>query len=129
MTLEDFEKAVEEAVEELPTEIKTKMDNVAIVVEERPRPDIQRRRGGARKDSYLLGLYQGVPKNTWGRGFGGNLPDKITIYKDSIERFAKTEERIKMVVKRTVYHEVAHHFGFNEKEVRKLERTFYKWNK
>jgi predicted Zn-dependent protease with MMP-like domain len=129
MELQEFERLVEEAIEELPFSIKSKMDNVAIVVEKTPRQDIEKRRGGARKNSYLLGLYQGVPKNVWGRGFGGNLPDKITIYKDSIERFAQTEERIKKVVKRTVYHEIAHHFGFSEKEVRELEKTFYKRNK
>ncbi len=126
MEIEKFEELVKEAVDDLPLTIKKKMDNVAICVERKPSRQIERKRGGARKNSFLLGLYQGVPKNTWGRGFGGNLPDKITIFQDSIERFAKTEARIKETVKRTVYHEVAHHFGFSEREVRELEKSFLK---
>jgi predicted Zn-dependent protease with MMP-like domain len=128
MKTEEFEELVKEAIEEMPALVKEKMDNVAICVEERPTREINRKRGGVRKGSYLLGLYQGVPKNVWGRGFGGNLPDKITIFKEAIEQFAKSDERIKRIVKRTVYHEIAHHFGFNEKEVRELEKSFINKN-
>jgi predicted Zn-dependent protease with MMP-like domain len=124
MKIEEFEELVKTAIEEMPAFVKEKMDNVAICVEERPTREINRKRGGVRKNSYLLGLYQGVPKNVWGRGFGGNLPDKITIFKEAIEQFAKSDEKIKRIVKRTVYHEIAHHFGFNEKEVRELEKSF-----
>ncbi len=129
MDPERFEKLVKEAVKELPKEVREKMDNVAICVEEKPSRYIERKRGGVRKNSFLLGFYQGVPKNVWGRGFGGNLPDKITIFQESIERFAKTEEKIKKTVKRTVYHEIAHHFGFSEAQVRKLEKNFYEKNR
>jgi predicted Zn-dependent protease with MMP-like domain len=128
MKIEEFEELVKTAIEEMPAFVKEKMDNVAICVEERPTREINRKRGGVRKGSYLLGLYQGVPKNVWGRGFGGNLPDKITIFKEAIEQFAKSDERIKRIVKRTVYHEIAHHFGFNEKEVRELEKSFINKN-
>jgi predicted Zn-dependent protease with MMP-like domain len=129
MDIVKFELLVKRAVDEMPSFVKERMDNVAICVEERPTREIERARGGARKNTYLLGLYQGVPKNVWGRGFGGNLPDKITIFKEPIELFAKTEEKVKRIVKSTVYHEIAHHFGFNEKEVRELEKSFYKKKK
>ncbi len=128
MEKKSFERIVREAVEELPLSIREKMDNVAICVEEKPSRRADKEEG-AWKNSYLLGLYQGVPQNSWGRGFGDNLPDKITIFKDSIERFAKKEENIKKIVKRTVYHEIAHHFGFDEKKTRKLERKFYEKNR
>ncbi len=124
MEINEFEKLVKEAVRELPPKIKDKMDNVAICVEEKPNRRIEKKVKGTRKKSFLLGLYQGVPKNIWGRGFGGVLPDKITIYKDSIERFARTEEDIRSLVQKTVYHEVAHHFGFGEREVRELEKSY-----
>jgi predicted Zn-dependent protease with MMP-like domain len=126
MEMKNFESLVRKAVEEMPQIIKDKMDNVAICVEERPSKRIERIKGGARKNTYLLGLYQGVPKSFWGRGFGGNLPDKITIFKEPIEKFAKTEEGIRRTVQKTVYHEIAHHFGFNEREVRSLEKSFIK---
>ncbi len=114
MEIGRFEELVEEAIKELPSSIRKKMDNVAICVEEKPKK--------ADKNRFLLGLYQGVPKSVWGRGFGGNLPDKITIYKEPIERFAGTEKMVKETVKRTVYHEIAHHFGFDERDARKIEK-------
>jgi len=117
----EFEKLVEQAVQELPEKIRQKMENVAIVVEDRPSLE-QLRKVGVRYGGILLGLYEGIPQVKWGRGFGGNLPDKITIFQESIERFAKTSEAIKELVKNTVWHEVAHHFGFEEKEIRELER-------
>ncbi len=110
MTHSDFEKLVKEALLEIPERMRKKMDNVEIVIEKRsPR-------------SSLLGLYQGVPKTTWGRGFGMRLPDKITIFQEPLERIARTPEKLKEIVKNVVWHEVAHHFGFSEKGVRELER-------
>jgi len=106
----EFEKLVKEALLEIPERIRKKMDNVEIVIE---------------KDSprgSLLGLYHGVPKTAWGRGFGMRLPDKITIFQEPLERIARTPEELKKIVKNVVWHEVAHHFGFSEKGVRELER-------
>ena len=117
----EFEKLVEQGVQELPEKIRQKMENVAIVVEDRPSSE-QLRKVGVRYGGILLGLYEGIPQAKWGRGFGGNLPDKITIFQESIKRFAKTSEGIKELVRNVVWHEVAHHFGFDEKEIRELER-------
>ena len=117
----EFEKLVEQAVQELPEKIRQKMENVAIVVEDRPSSE-QLRKVGVRYGGILLGLYEGIPQTKWGRGFGGNLPDKITIFKESVKKFVSSPEEIKELVKNIVWHEVAHHFGFDEKEVRELER-------
>ena len=117
----EFEKLVEQAVQELPEKIRQKMENVAIVVEDRPSLE-QLRKVGVRYGGILLGLYEGIPQVKWGRGFGGNLPDKITIFKESVKKFVSSPEEIKELVKNIVWHEVAHHFGFDEKEVRELER-------
>lgn len=125
MSDEDFEKLVKEAVSELPENIRAKMENVAITIDQKPGAE-QLQETGVRQNNFLLGLYEGVPQSAWGRGFGGNLPDKITIFRESIERFAKTDEEIKNLVKNVVWHEIAHHFGFDEREVRKLEK---KWKK
>ena len=117
----EFEKLVKESILELPEKIRQKMDNLALCVEKRPTAE-QLRKTGIRYGGLLLGLYEGVPQTKWGRGFGMILPDKITIFQDSIEKFARTPEKIKKLVKTTVWHEIAHHFGFNEKQVRELER-------
>lgn len=124
MEKDEFESLVEQAVRDLPGEIRQKMNNVAILVEASPAPE-QMRKVGVRQAGTLLGLYEGVPETSWGKGFGGNLPDKITIFQESIERFARTSEEIKKLVKNVVWHEIAHHFGINEREARKLEQ---KWN-
>lgn len=120
-----FKKIVERAVKNLPLKIKEKMENVAICIERSPSKSTKKKLGGLREKSVLLGLYEGVPQNVWGRGFGCNLPDKITIFQDSMEAIYKTEEEVERAVQKTVYHEVTHHFGFNEKETRRLEKIFY----
>ena len=124
MRMEHFERLVEEALEELPSEVKGKMENVAVCLEDLPDEETLEEEGFYEKE-LLLGIYQGVPQGAWGRGFGDNLPDKITIFKSSIERVSRSDEEVKSTIKRTVYHEIAHHFGFNEEEARKMEKTFY----
>lgn len=110
MTHTEFEKLVKEAVLEIPENIRKKMDNVEIVVEK-----------GSSHGPYL-GLYEGVPKTSWGREFGMRLPDKITIFQTPLEASASSREELKELVKHTVWHEIAHHFGFSEKGVRELEK-------
>ncbi len=114
MTISEFEKLVEESFLTLPEHIRKKINNVAIVVEKRP------------SQKSLIGLYEGIPKTTWGSGFGMELPDKITIFQEPIEKMARSKKELKEIVKTTVWHEVAHYFGFSEKEVRELEA---KWGK
>ena len=110
MTEENFEKLVAEALDDLPENIRKKMDNVEIVVEQ------------GSPHGPFLGLYQGVPKTAWGRGFGNILPDKITIFQAPLESAARSPQELKEIIKNVVRHEIAHHFGFSEKQVRKLEK-------
>lgn len=121
MQLSDFEKLVSEGIANLPEHIRKKVDNAAVCVEDRPTAE-QLRKAKIGPGGSLLGLYEGVPKTVWGRGFGGNLPDKITIFQRPIEQQARTPERVKALVKEVVWHEVAHHFGFGERGVREMER-------
>jgi len=121
MKQEEFEKLVSKALLILPKKIRQKMENIAICVEKRPSAE-QLRKTGLRHGGLLLGLYEGVPQTIWGRGFGGNLPDKITIFQESIEKFAAGPEEIKKLVKNVVWHEVAHHFGFSERGIKLLEQ-------
>lgn len=120
MQRKDFEKLVKKAILGLPEHIQQKMDNVEIVIENKA--SLEQLHGtGLRSADSLLGLYQGVPQTVWGRGFGNILPDKISIFQRPIERLAKSEEEIIDLIKNTVWHEIAHHFGFSEKGVRELE--------
>lgn len=121
MTDENFKELVTQALSKLPEDIKTKMDNVAICVEETPSKN-QLKSVGVRYGNNLLGLYEGIPQNAWGRGWGNNLPDKITIFKKSIETLSSNPKELEELIKDIVWHEIAHHFGFDEKEVAILEK-------
>ncbi len=117
---DDFENLVKEAIERLPEKIRGKITNAVICVEDKPTRE-QLRKIRIKNPYRLFGLYEGVPKNQWGRGMGNILPDKITIFRKSIERAAKDDHEMKELIKNVVWHEVAHHFGFDEKKARELE--------
>lgn len=125
MTGKNFEKLVEKAIMALPKHIRNKMENVVIVVEKRPSKEQLQEIGTKVADS-LLGLYEGIPQITWGRDFSGRLPDKITIFQEAIENLADSSKKITELVKYTVWHEIAHHFGFDEPQIQRLEK---KWQK
>jgi predicted Zn-dependent protease with MMP-like domain len=120
MENQEFEQIVIRALASLPKHIRDKIDNVAFCIEDRPTA-LQLRAGGVKAGATLLGLYEGVPQIVYARGQMTRLPDKITIFKDSIEQFAHTSEEIEAMVRDTVWHEVAHHFGFDEHGARKLD--------
>jgi len=121
MTQQEFEKLVEQGIAEIPQKFRNKMKNVEIVIEDWPN-SWQLQQAGVKPGESLFGLYQGVPQTKRGAFYANVLPDKITLFQKVIEKNAKTPEAIKEMVKRTVWHEIAHHFGLNEKEVRDLER-------
>jgi predicted Zn-dependent protease with MMP-like domain len=119
MTLEKFEKLVNEGIDDIPQKFLDKISNVGIVIEDNPTPE-QIEKLKIRKNYFLFGLYEGIPKTKrW--EYGQALPDKITIFKNQIEKSAQSEEEIKKIVKETVWHEIAHHFGMDEKKVREAE--------
>ncbi len=118
--MQDFEILIKKAIEKLPKNIREKIENTAICVEDAPTKE-QLEKIRARKKHNILGLYEGIPKNTWGRGFGNNLPDKITIFRESIERASSNSDDMEELIRNVVWHEVAHHFGFDEKEARRLD--------
>jgi len=113
-----FEKLVQEAVESLPAELKDRLENVAILVEENPpdRPEENDERG-----QELLGLYQGIPHKHRGLWYGNVLPDRIVIYRKPLERVSSSLEDLKRNIRQTVVHEVGHYFGFEEEDLRRFE--------
>ena len=94
-----FEDMVAAALDSLPEDLGRLMRNVAVTVEHGPgRPG-------------LLGLYQGIPLTSRTSQYAGVLPDRITIYRRAICAICSTEDEVVEQVRRTVIHEVAHHFG------------------
>jgi len=120
MEREKFEALVARAIENLPLEFQRKLENVDIVVEEWPTPG-QLRQAKHIHPTQLLGLYQGVPQTRRGRGYGLVLPDKISIFQKPIEAQCRFSDEIKLKVEEVVRHEIAHHFGLDEKTLRKIE--------
>ncbi len=116
-----FEQLVVEALAELPLEFQEKLDNIDVVIEDWPTPE-EMARAGLGPDQLLFGLYQGVPLTRRTQHYGMVLPDKITIYQRPIEIHCRTPQAICRQIKRTVTHEIAHHFGLGEERLRELDR-------
>ena len=115
---ENFEQLVTEALAALPKDLAARMSNVDIVVEDRPKKALARTMEV--DPDRLLGLYQGVPLTERGEAYFGVLPDKICLYQDNIERAAYSRNDLKEIVRRTVIHEVAHHFGISDERLEEL---------
>ena len=109
MTDDEFEQTVRLAIQSLPQEFLSQLDNVEIVIENNP-PD----------NAPLLGLYRGVPKT--GRYGYFALPDKITIYKTPLLQISHTKEDAQNNIKDTVLHEIGHHFGLSDEELDKIKQ-------
>ena len=112
-----FEDLVADAIDSLPLELAVRMENVEIVVEDEPPPEMI---GRLAPGSTLLGLYHGVPLTQRGQFYDRMLPDKISIYRGPITRMARTPDRIREQVRRTVIHEIAHHFGIDDDRLHEL---------
>ena len=115
-----FEKIVKEGIMAIPEKFLRKLDNVAIVIEDEPTP-AQKKKLNIHSNWMLLGLYEGIPQVGRGTSYNAVLPDKITIFQKPIEEEARGEEDLKEIVKNTVWHEIAHHFGMSECQVRQAE--------
>ncbi len=96
------------ALDDLPDDLGRLMRNVAVTVEHGAGPP------------GLLGLYQGVPLTSRTTNYAGVLPDRITIYRRAICAVCRTEEEVADQVRRTIIHEVAHHFGIDDDRLREL---------
>jgi len=122
MSSEDFERLVESALASLPERFQKALNNVAFLVEGHQRP-ARAHEHRIRRDEILLGLYEGIPLTERGAGYQWVLPDRITLFRDAIESLAgRDEKRTSELVRETVMHEIAHHFGFREPDVRQWEQ-------
>ena len=121
MDREKFEWLVARAVDSLPEEFRTRLENIDVVVEDWPTQS-QLAEVGLGGGQTLLGLYQGVPLTKRGKHYGLVPPDKITIFQKPIEAKCRGDARIAAEIQRVVRHEIAHHFGIGDARLRQLER-------
>jgi predicted Zn-dependent protease with MMP-like domain len=100
VSMEEFEAAAQSAVDSIPDEFKPYLENTVFVIEE------------SSKDN-LMGLYEGSTALAAGEG----MPERITLYKRSHERAADSLDELVDEVRRTILHEVGHHFGMEEDDL------------
>ena len=116
MSEDEFEAAVQDALDSIPDKLARAMDNVAVFIEDDyvPKP-------GEDPDTVLLGLYEGVPlteRDSWWDA--GSLPDRITIFREPILDICASREDVIHEVAVTVVHEIAHHFGIDDDRLHEL---------
>jgi len=122
MTDERFDQLITRAMDELPQEYIQNLDNVAITYADEATPE-QLQKQGVGHGMILLGLYEGIPQTKRGAGYMMVLPDKITLFKNTIIMAAGDDEtRIYEQIKRTLWHEIAHHYGLEHSNIDALER-------
>jgi len=117
MNRERFEELVWEAVDSLPKFFQDRLRNVAIVVQDYPDLEIQRKFPG----QLLLGLYHGVPYGQRSVFAIYPQPDVIYIYKANIEAICRNESETREQIRTTIIHEIGHYFGLKDEELRRLE--------
>lgn len=119
MTSARFLRLVRRALAEIPPPYCEWLGNVDVVVERRPSRHHMREAGLGRGET-LFGLYEGVPLTERSSGYGMVLPDKITIFQQPLEAEFAGEADLIDEVRRTVLHELAHHFGISDEELERL---------
>lgn len=110
MSPRDFDALVEECMHIIPPRFRPQLKNLLFVVEPEPR------------DPGLLGLYEGRPLIERSVAESYAAPDRITIYQGPHERLARNAAELRALVEETIWHEVAHYFGLDEREVLRAER-------
>ncbi|MDQ3402004.1 MAG: metallopeptidase family protein [Actinomycetota bacterium] len=109
MTRQRFEELVADALDQLPPDFARAMSNVVVLVEDR---DLA--------EPSLLGLYHGIALTERTSQYGGELPDRIFIYREAILDICESEEDVVEEVTITVIHEIAHHFGIDDAKLHEL---------
>jgi predicted Zn-dependent protease with MMP-like domain len=125
MTRKEFERLVEFALKSIPKRFRDNMQNIAVVVEDEPAPELLAEMEIEEGDS-LYGLFQGTPLTERGWSDGSRMPDRISIYQKPIEEDAEDEEDMLVIVVETVIHEFGHYFGLSEAEIEAIEDEY--WN-
>lgn len=114
LSLDEFCTLVQEAMEELPEAFRDRLENVVVDVEQTPPAHLLRELGIQRGES-LMGLFQGSPITE--QEYGAATPNRVVLYQRSIEEACRSREEIAYEVRRTVLHELGHHFGYSEEDL------------
>ena len=117
---QEFDRLISTAMDDLPQKYIKGLDNVAVVYADDP-DENQRQKSELKPGSLLLGLYEGIPLTKRGAGYTFVLPDKITLFKNPILAVTNTPEQLYEQIKRTLWHEIAHYYGLNHDDIRRVQ--------
>ena len=121
MSEQDFEEAVGDALDQIPRDLAEAMDNVVVLIQDEPDPDMLRAEDYDEQGRpALLGLYDGTPLTERDEGWSMVLPDRILIFRGPLQRWCTTREELVEEITVTVIHEVAHHFGIDDDRLHEL---------
>lgn len=115
-----FKELIEDCLKELPKDHVNAIKNVAIIFEDEPNL-MQREKLNLKPYETLFGLYEGTPISAR-QGNQKIIPDKITLFKLPIESVSSDLKSLKEQLKHTLWHEIAHYFGLNHDDIRKLDK-------
>jgi len=125
MTRERFQALVDEALATIPQDFRDAIQNLAIVIEDRPSRG-QLESVGIDPPDTLLGLYEGTPLTERHWAEGNTLPDKITLFQHPIEESSDDEDDVVVAVGETLIHEIGHYFGLSEEEIERIEDEYWR---
>ncbi len=112
---DEFEALVERAMERLPDEFAQLLDNIAVVMEDEPEPELKHEMGMDEEEE-LLGLYLGVPFGERDSGYSA-LPDQVVLYRGPLVRISRDRRELIREVRDTLVHELGHYFGLSDEEM------------
>ena len=119
-----MEAVVAEALDHMPHELASLMENVAVQVAEVPDRETLLDLGLDPRRDTLYGLYTGVPLDQRGGWYGNVLPDMITLYRRPLLADCRSRAELVHQIQLTLLHEIGHHFGFSEEEMDAWEEEF-----
>jgi predicted Zn-dependent protease with MMP-like domain len=121
MTDTEFDDMITKAMNELPQKYIKGLENVAIVMADDPTPE-QQYKMKLDNQRLLLGLYEGIPLTQRGSNYTFVLPDKITLFKNSLLAVSNSDSDLFQRIKRTLWHEIAHYYGLNHARIDEIQR-------
>lgn len=120
MDQKEIKKQAARVLERLPREFRSRLHNVKIIVERRPKKRQLRALGLDPQRDVLYGLYEGTPLSKRSSLDPPLLPDKITIFSEPLTRDFQNPVDLRNQVRLTLLHEIAHYFGMGEEQIEKL---------
>jgi predicted Zn-dependent protease with MMP-like domain len=125
VTRQEFNRLVEEALDDIPPRFRQAMKNIAIVLEDEPSSDLLAEMEIEPPDS-LYGLYQGTPLTERSWGYGNALPDRISLFQRTIEEDSEDAEDVVVCIAETLIHEIGHYFGLSEEQIEEIEDKYWR---